>query len=231
MSTHPITATYSGTNSYATSSASITQVVNTSTGLPTSTALSSNPDPYATCTGCTNGGGYSIALTVHVTSGGSAVNGVGTVAFTFKGVSISGCTAQPVSASGVATCTSNLVPNGAGAYPVIATYSGTGTYGGSSATILQIFGNSNSTPPQTSIATGTTLSSSLNPSPVNATVTYTATVTGGPATTGTVAFTDNGTTISGCGTQALSGGVAVVSRGATNAIVVSASELLHFGTG
>ena len=193
VGTHAIVANY-GTGTYATSSASITQIVITATGLATSTALTSSPDPYTTCTGCTNGSGYSITLTVHVTSGGTAVNGVGTVAFTFKGVSISSCTAQPVNSSGVATCTSNLVPNGAGAYPVVATYSGTGTYGGSSATILQIFGNSGSTPPQTSIATGTTISSSANPSLVNATVTYTATVTGGPTTTGTVAFTDNGTT-------------------------------------
>ena len=63
----------------------------------------------------------------------------------------------------------------------------------------------------TTTPTSTTVSSSLNPafttSP-NITVTLTATVSPSSGPTGTVAFTDNGTTISGCGTVALSGGVA-----------------------
>ena len=59
--------------------------------------------------------------------------------------------------------------------------------------------------------TSTVVTSSQNPafttSPNN-TVTLTATVTPASGPTGTVAFTDNGTTISGCGAVALSGGVA-----------------------
>lgn len=54
--------------------------------------------------------------------------------------------------------------------------------------------------------TTTTVASSKNPSYNGDTVTYTATVSGGSSPTGTVAFTDNGTTISGCGSQALSSG-------------------------
>jgi hypothetical protein len=59
--------------------------------------------------------------------------------------------------------------------------------------------------------TSTAVSSSQNPaftaSPNN-TVTLTATVSPASGPTGTVAFTDNGTTISGCGAVVLSGGVA-----------------------
>ena len=63
----------------------------------------------------------------------------------------------------------------------------------------------------TTTPTSTVVTSSQNPafttSPNN-TVTLTATVTPASGPTGTVAFTDNGTTIPGCGAVALSGGVA-----------------------
>ena len=52
--------------------------------------------------------------------------------------------------------------------------------------------------------TTTTLVSSATPTPVGANVTFTATVTGN-APTGSVAFTDGGSTISGCGAIALAG--------------------------
>ena len=52
----------------------------------------------------------------------------------------------------------------------------------------------------TRTATVTSLSSSLNPSPAGGLVTYRATVTPTPEG-GTVAFTDSGTTITGCGAQ------------------------------
>src|SRR5207253_5677509 len=53
-------------------------------------------------------------------------------------------------------------------------------------------------------STTTTLTSSANPAPVGANVTFTANVTGN-APTGSVAFTDGGSTISGCGAMALAG--------------------------
>ena len=55
--------------------------------------------------------------------------------------------------------------------------------------------------------TTTTLASSLNPSTVGANVTFTATVTGS-APTGSVGFTADGTTLSGCGAVALPTGSA-----------------------
>ncbi|HWE83524.1 MAG TPA: Ig-like domain repeat protein, partial [Terracidiphilus sp.] len=62
------------------------------------------------------------------------------------------------------------------------------------------------------VSTTTTVATNLNPSyttsPSNS-VTFTATVTGAGGTpTGTVAFQSNGTTISGCGGQPMSGGIA-----------------------
>src|SRR5438105_4507730 len=56
-------------------------------------------------------------------------------------------------------------------------------------------------------ATITTVSNSLNPSTVGASVTFTASVTG-TAPTGTVAFRDGGSTITGCGAVALPAGAA-----------------------
>ncbi|NDP41169.1 MAG: PKD domain-containing protein [Aromatoleum sp.] len=55
--------------------------------------------------------------------------------------------------------------------------------------------------------TSTVLGSSQNPSTVGTSVTFTATVTGG-SPTGTMGFTDNGTTIGGCATVALAGAAA-----------------------
>jgi hypothetical protein len=57
--------------------------------------------------------------------------------------------------------------------------------------------------------TTTTVASSQNPSTFGQSVTFTANVSGtGGTPTGTVAFKDGGTTITGCGTQALSSGQA-----------------------
>jgi hypothetical protein len=56
-------------------------------------------------------------------------------------------------------------------------------------------------------ASSTGLGSSLNPSTAGQSVTFTATVTG-DSPSGTVNFKDGGTTIAGCGAQALSGGAA-----------------------
>jgi YVTN family beta-propeller protein len=62
-------------------------------------------------------------------------------------------------------------------------------------------------------ATTTALASSPNPSSLGQAVTFTATVSGaGP--TGTVDFRDGGATITGCGSQALAGGVATCTTSA-----------------
>jgi hypothetical protein len=53
-------------------------------------------------------------------------------------------------------------------------------------------------------SSSTALASSANPAPAGTSVTFTATVTGS-SPTGSVAFTDNGATVSGCGAVALAG--------------------------
>jgi Bacterial Ig-like domain (group 3)/NHL repeat len=52
-------------------------------------------------------------------------------------------------------------------------------------------------------ATTTTLTSSLNPSNLGESVTFTATVSGGTSPTGTIGFTSDGSTITGCGSVTL----------------------------
>ena len=59
--------------------------------------------------------------------------------------------------------------------------------------------------------TTTSISSSLNPALTTNSVTLTATVTGSGTPTGTVAFSNNGSTISGCGSAVVSGGHATCS--------------------
>jgi hypothetical protein len=54
----------------------------------------------------------------------------------------------------------------------------------------------------------TTLTSSANPSQLNASVTFTAAVTSAGGTAGTVSFAENGVSIGRCATVAVSGGVA-----------------------
>ena len=71
----------------------------------------------------------------------------------------------------------------------------------SSTTALTIQVTNGAAPPP---ATTTTVASSLNPSTSGASITFTASVTGA-APTGTVNFTDGGTSISGCSASALSG--------------------------
>ncbi|MGA3214002.1 MAG: choice-of-anchor tandem repeat GloVer-containing protein, partial [Terriglobales bacterium] len=134
----------------------------------------------------------------------------GTVAFTSNGTIITGCSAVTL-ASEVATCTTSGLPGGTDS--IVATYSGDTNYAGSaSSSLAQVVEMA---------ATSTIVVSSLNPSTFDQAVSFTATIapfTGGgvgahelrfpmfsPQTpTGTVAFTSNGTTISGCAALALS---------------------------
>ena len=137
--------------------------------------------------------GAPITFTATVTASGLT----GNVNFTEAGGAIAGCAPAPLTGSGpyTATCTtSSLSP---GSHSIVAIYAGNSTHAATAATtpVTQVVNKSPST---------TALVSSLNPSPPAANVTFTATVTG-VNPTGSVNFRDGSTTLTGCGTVALSG--------------------------
>jgi hypothetical protein len=170
----------------------------------------------------------------------------GTVAFTANGTTITGCAAVALSSSSTAQCTTSVLAVGTDA--IVATYSGDSNYSGSSGDLSQVVNAPVTTP------TTTTVASSLNPSSFDQAVTFTATVTPesagaagnhkshfpvvSPQTpTGTVAFTSNGVTITGCGAGTLgSSGTAQCTTSAlpvgTNAIVATYSgDTNYVGSG
>ncbi len=173
-----VTATYSGDSDNATSFGTVSQTVTTA---GTGTSLISAPNPSTF--------GESVTFTATVT--GSSPTG--TVAFSGGGVS--GCAARPLNGSGVATCTTTTLPVETD-QTVTASYSGDSNNNSSFATVSQTV---------TTAGSGTALVSSQNPSTLGQSVTFTATVTGSTPT-GTVHFSHNGTSVSGCGTRTLVGG-------------------------
>ena len=117
--------------------------------------------------------------------------------FTSDGSGIAGCAAVALSGSGnarTATCaTSALSP---GTHIILATYGGDGANAASA---------SNALSQSVAAAQSTTgIASSANPSQQGSIVTFTASVSGN-APTGSVAFTDGGSPIAGCGGAPLGG--------------------------
>ena len=187
MGSHNIVATYGGDagNNGSTSSA-LTQTVNKATS---TAALASSANPSVV--------GSSVTFTATVT--GTAPTG--SVAFTDGGSAISGCNAValPAGATNSKTATCSSTSLAVGSHNIVATYGGdAGNNGSTSTTLVQAVNNATS---------GTTLASSANPSVIGSSVTFTATVTG-TAPTGSVAFTDGGSAISGCNAVALPAGSA-----------------------
>ncbi len=191
-SPHAITAVYSGdTNFLGSTSNEVDQVVNKAN---TTTAVSSNHNPSVT------GQSVTYTATISVTSPGGGTP-TGTVNFKDGGTTISGCNTQTVS-SNQATCTvTGGYAAGGGNRTIAAVYSGDTKFATSTSPDF--------TQTVNSAATTTAVSSNHNPSVTGQSVTYTATISvtspGGGSPTGTVNFKDGGTTISGCGTQTVSG--------------------------
>lgn len=140
--------------------------------------------------------------TVKNTSG-SSVPSSGTVAFTSDGVGISGCGTVALvagSSSATATCSISSLTAATATSPhsIVATYSGdTTTYAASTSTALSQTVNK---------ATTTVAVTSTGTAGLNQQVTLTATVSPTSPVAlsgGTVAFTDGGTAISGCGTASV----------------------------
>ena len=186
--THTITAIYSGdANFTGSTTAGLTQTVNVGAA---GVVLTSSANPSGT--------GQNITLTANVlaTAPASGIR-TGTVDFQAGGVTIPGCSAQVVPASGKATCVTNVLS--VGADTITAIYSGDTNFAPSTSAPLTQTVNQG--------ATTTKVVSSLNPSSTGVTVTFTATVTAtAPASgtrTGVVAFQDSGVAIAGCAAQVL----------------------------
>jgi predicted outer membrane repeat protein len=177
---HPITIVYAGDTNFGSGTATVNQVVNP-TGTTTSTSLlTSAPNP--------SGFGQAVTFTATVTGAGGTPTG--TVAF-LEGTTVLGTGALTL-VGGTPTATFTTTTLSLGSHIIVARYSGDSTFASSTSTAV------NQVVSQT---TATTLVSSLNPSAVNQSVTFTATVSSvgtSQAPTGTVTFLD-GTTILGTG--------------------------------
>lgn len=168
-------------------SAATAVTISGSSKTPTTTTVTSSLNPSTF--------GQKVTFTATVTPVNSPAP-TGTVAFTADTVAIKGCTAVKLSNTGIAKCTTAGLK--AGSHSIVATYSGDSNYLGSTSSALSQVVNKASTT--------TALVSSANPSSVGQQVTFTATVT--PTVGGTVKFTNNGATITGCGGVALVSGSA-----------------------
>jgi len=152
---------------------------------PTTTTLASSVNPSTA--------GATVTLTATVTG----TNPTGSVNFKDGSSSVAGCSAVAVSGSGntrtAACATSSL---SAGAHSLSAAYSGDSSNAAStSATLSQTVNK---------VASTTGIATSLTPSTVGTSVTFTATVSGS-SPTGTVNFLDGGASISGCSAAAVGG--------------------------
>ena len=190
-----IVAAYSGDSSFNPSTApDYTQTVNKG---DTSTAVTADNNPSVT------GQSVTFTATISVTTPAAGTT-TGTVDFKNGATSITGCASQPITA-GTATCTTTFAHSNGSSLSIEAVYSGDTNFNGSNDTITQTV-NLGPT------ATTTTLSAGTNPSLSGQSVTYRAAVApvapavGSP--TGSVAFKDGATTITGCASQGLTAGVA-----------------------
>jgi hypothetical protein len=149
------------------------------TTTPTTMALSSSANPSAE--------GHAVTFTATVRPASGSGTPTGTVTFSDGGSQIG---TTKLDSSGTATITRSL---GVGSHAITASYGGDRNFTASTGSLAQ-------TVNQAATTTTTTITSSANPSAVGQAVTYTATVRPVPDG-GTVAFSDGGTPISGCGAQ------------------------------
>jgi len=170
-----------------------------------------------------------LTATVALSSGTATIPFSGNVTFLDGGNAITGClTAVSVNgATGVATCTATALK--AGSHSIVATYANDTNYGGATSNaFVQTVALANST-----IA----VTSSLTPSGVNNSVTFTATVSAPAgatiplAATGKVSFTDNGNAISACPEQAIASGNTATATCTTTALSGGSHSIVATYTG
>jgi len=166
------------------------------------TTLASSQNPSVV------GQNVTFTATVAVLSGSPAL--AGTMQFAIDGVNVN--SPVPLSGSGAATATTNPTGLTAGAHIVTATYTPTNAYTGTTqASLTQVV--------NTPAASGTlALTSSLNPSVVGQSITFTATITftgNTPTLAGTVQFSSDGVNINGPATLTSSNGKATAATATT----------------
>jgi len=176
VGSHPLTATYNGSATFATSTSPVvTQIVNAPAPAATSTSLTSTPNPSTT--------GQAVTLSATVTSAASVPTG--TVTFRDGATVLGTVTLVNGSASLV---TSTLA---AGSHPLTAAYNGSATFAVSTSAVVTQLVNA-----PAAAATSTSLTSTPNPSTTGQAVTLTATVTSAAGVpTGTVTFRDGATAL------------------------------------
>ncbi len=140
------------------------------------------------------------AVTYTATVSGSATAPAGTVAFSSDGVLIAGCDAVPLSAAS-ATCTATA--GSAGNHSIVASYGGDAVHLASSGLLAVTVGQAS-----TFTVLSAQPSSPVFGQPMVLTATVAVTAPGSGVPTGTVAFSDSGTAIAGCGAQTLVRGTA-----------------------
>jgi hypothetical protein len=176
LGSDPITATYNGDGNFNTSVATTTQTV--AKANPTLTVSTSGPSTF----------GQSVTITASVPNGPT-----GTITITSGGVTLG---SGPITAlNGTVTITTTTLPVGSDV--ITASYGGDATNNSATGTTTQTVTKASPTE---------TLASSANPSNLNQSVTFTATLPS--SATGTVTFSSGSTTL---GTSTLSSGVASIS--------------------
>jgi hypothetical protein len=178
----PITATYNGDANSNSATGTLTQVVNKTT--PAISVTTSGPSTY----------GGTVTITTTLPPGTT-----GTVTVTSGGVTLGSGPVNPT--TGTVTITTTVLP--VGNDPITATYGGDTNNGPATGTTTQTVSKATPT---------VSLTSSLNPSSVGQSVTFTATVPSGA--TGIVTFLVGSATL-GAGT--ISGGIATFTTSTLNA--------------
>lgn len=124
LGTHPITARYAATQNFgAAASAVLSQVIQTSTGIATSTMLASNLNPATA--------GQSVTFTADVVTAGQSLVPTGTVTF-FDGSTVLGTSS--LNSFGLATLSTSSLQSGS--HAISASYAGSATTAASSSTPL-----------------------------------------------------------------------------------------------
>jgi len=165
--THALTASYGGDSTFAASVGTLSEVVNPSAPSPTATTVTSSSNPSV----------FGQAVSFKATVSGSSGTPTGAVTFTVGAI-----TATATLSNGSAVFTTSALPVGSAS--VSAAYSGdTANAGSTSAVLMQTV---------TQDSTTATVVSSLDPSPLGAAVTFTATLSavapGSGTPAGTVSF-------------------------------------------